>query len=128
MSGGEAGIMRKSITALVAAAAITVAVVAQPKPAEARCWGCWVSGSVAVGVVGGAVFPGWSHAYSYGSIYGPYFAYPAYSEYGYGFAPYGYAVPVYYTPPPAYYAAPAYQPPLYAHHYYHHTYRHHCCW
>jgi len=116
--------MRKSIAAIVTAAVITAGALAQPKPAEARCWGCWVGPGVAAGLIGGAVIAGWSHAYTYGSIYGPYFTYPAYSEYGYGYAPYGYFAPVYYAPPPAYYVPPA---PLYVHHYYHH-YRHHCCW
>ena len=68
--------MRKSIAAAVAAAAIAASVLALPRPAEAGCWDCWV-------------VPGTSHAFMYGSIYGPSFAYPPYSEYGY--APYGYA-------------------------------------
>jgi hypothetical protein len=117
--------MRRSMTAIVAAAAMTAAVIAQPKPAEARCWGCWVGPGVAAGLIGGAVIAGWSHAYTYGSIYGPYFAYPPYSEYGYGYAPYGYFAPVYYAPPV--YAPPAYGPRVYVHHYYGHHYRHPCC-
>jgi hypothetical protein len=114
--------MRKSIAAIVTAAAIAAAVIAQPKPAEARCWGCWVNGGVAAGLVGGAVIAGWSHAYTYGSIYGPYFAYPPYSEYGY--APYGYFAPAYYVPPP-YYPPPAYVQHVYVRHYPVHHYRHH---
>lgn len=74
--------MRNAITAIVTSAAIAASALALPKPAEAGCWGCWW------------VVPGTSHAFVYGSIYGPHFAYPAYSEYGYGF--YGYGPRVYY--------------------------------
>jgi hypothetical protein len=35
-------VMRKTITALVATASIAAAGIATPKPAEARCIGCWV--------------------------------------------------------------------------------------
>lgn len=111
--------MRKSTTAIIAAAALVASMTAQPKLAEARCWGCWVGAGVAAGLIGGAVIAGWSHAYTNGSIYGPYWSYPAYSEYGYGYAPYGYFAPAYYVPPPGYSA----QRPLYVHHYYYH-YRH----
>jgi hypothetical protein len=83
--------MRKSMAAIVMAAAITVWAMALPKPAQAGCWGCWV-------------VPGTSHAFMYGSIYGPYFSYPAYSEYGYGFAP------------PPYYYGGHYGPYLFARH------------
>jgi hypothetical protein len=112
--------MRKSMTAIVTAMAIAAAVIAQPKPAEARCWGCWVGPGVAAGLIGGAVIAGWSHAYIGGPYYPPYFAY------GYGYAPYGYFEPTYYVPPPGYYAPPppVYVQRVYVHHYYHH-YRHH---
>jgi hypothetical protein len=86
--------MRKAVTAIVAAAAaLAISAIAAPKSAQAGCWGCWM------------VVPGTSHAFVYGSIYGPHFAYPAYSEYGYGYD--GYA--------PAYYGG-HYGPYLFAHH------------
>ena len=104
--------MRKAITAMVTVVAIATSTMALPKPAVARCWGCWVGAGIAAGLIGGAVIAGASNAYAYGSIYGPSYGYPAYSEYGYGYAPayyYGgyYAPPAYY-PPPAYYAPPIY--------------------
>jgi hypothetical protein len=86
--------MRKPLTAIVIVAAIVSSLMALPRPARAGCWGCWV-------------VPGTSHAFVYGSIYGPQFAYPAYSEYGYGF--YGYA-------PRAYYYGGHYAPYLFVHH------------
>jgi hypothetical protein len=87
--------MRKAgKTIIAAAAAIAVSAIAAPKSAQAGCWDCWM------------VVPGTSHAFVYGSIYGPHFAYPAYSEYGYGY--YGYA--------PAYYYRGHYGPYLFAHH------------
>jgi hypothetical protein len=92
-------IARKSMAAIVMAAAITVWAMALPKPAQAGCWGCWV-------------VPGTSHAFMYGSIYGPYFTYPAYSEYGFG--DYGYTHG-FLPPPPAYYSG-HYGPYLFAHH------------
>jgi hypothetical protein len=73
--------MRALVTAVAAAAAIAASAMVLPQPAHAGCWGCWM------------VVPGTSHAFVYGSIYGPHFAYPAYSEYGYGY--YGYP-PVHY--------------------------------
>jgi hypothetical protein len=89
--------MCKPLTAVAVATAIAVSAMALPKPARAGCWGCWT------------VVPGTSHAFVYGSIYGPRFAYPAYSEYGYG----------YYAP--AYYYGGHYGPYLFAHHYHHAT-------
>ena len=81
--------MRKTITAIVATAGLAAAVLAVPKPAEARCIGCWVGAGVAAAVIGGAVasqaYGGYGYgypAYSYG------YGYPAY---GYGYAPYAYA-------------------------------------
>ena len=89
--------MRKPMMAI--AAAIAVCLMASPRPAEA-CWDCWV-------------VPGTSHAFVYGSIYGPYFAYPAYSEYGFG--DYGYTHG--FLPPPSpYYYRRHYGPYLFAHH------------
>jgi hypothetical protein len=67
--------MRKTIMTIAAAASIPAAAIATPKPAEARCLGCWVGAGIATGVVGGALA---SRAYGYG--------YPAYD-----YAPYAYA-------------------------------------
>jgi hypothetical protein len=78
--------MRKTIMTIAAVASIPVAAIAIPKPAEARCLGCWVGAGIAAAVIGGALA---SRAYGYG--------YPAY-DYGYpayGYAPYAYA-PAYY--------------------------------
>ena len=66
--------MRRTITALVATASIAAAGIAAPKPAEARCIGCWVGAGIAAAVIGGAIA---SSSYGYG------YGYPAYS-YGYG--------------------------------------------
>ena len=85
--------MRKTIMTIATVASITAAAIATPKPAEARCLGCWVGAGIAAAVIGGALA---SRAYGYGyPAYG--YGYPAYG-YGYpayGYAPYGYA-PVYY--------------------------------
>jgi hypothetical protein len=85
--------MRKTIMTIAAAASIAAAAIATPKPAEARCLGCWVGAGIAAAVIGGALA---SRAYGYGyPAYG--YGYPAYG-YGYpayGYAPYAYA-PVYY--------------------------------
>ncbi len=69
--------MSKTITAIVATASIAAAALAIPKPAEARCLGCWIGAGIAAGVIGGALA---SQAYGYG--------YPAYG-YGYGYPAYG---------------------------------------
>ena len=71
--------MRKTIMTIAAVASISAAAIATPKPAEARCLGCWVGAGIAAAVIGGALA---SRAYGYG--------YPAY-----GYAPYAYA-PAYY--------------------------------
>ena len=47
--------MRKIVTAIVATASIAAAAIATPKPAEARCLGCWVGAGIAAGVIGGAI-------------------------------------------------------------------------
>jgi hypothetical protein len=78
--------MRKTIMTIAAVASIPVAAIATPKPAEARCLGCWVGAGIAAAVIGGALA---SRAYGYG--------YPAY---GYGYPAYGYAP---YAYAPAYY-------------------------
>src|SRR5262245_4293880 len=70
--------MPKTITAIVAAAGIAAATLVAPKPAEARCIGCWVGAGIAAAVIGGAIA---SSAYGYG----PY----GYGVYGYG-GGYGY--------------------------------------
>jgi hypothetical protein len=100
--------MRKTITAIVATASIAAAALVTPKPAEARCIGCWVGAGIAAAVIGGAIA---SQAYGYGyPAYG--YGYPAYgygngyptnygdgypSNYSYGYPGYGYAyAPAYY--------------------------------
>jgi hypothetical protein len=90
-------IMRKTITAIVATAGIAAAALAVPKPAEARCIGCWVGAGVAAAVIGGAVASQAYGDYGYG--------YPAYS-YGYGYPSYSYGYPAYGYAPYAY--APGY--------------------
>ena len=65
--------MQRTTTAIVAAASLAATVIAAPKPAEARCIGCWVGAGIAAAVIGGAFA---SRAYGYG------YGYPAYS-YGY---------------------------------------------
>ena len=116
--------MRRKIMAIIAAAAIAVAAMGTPKPAEARCFGCWAGAGIVAGLIGGAIIA--STAYGYGPYYGyGYYGYP------YGFAPayYGYASPYYYG---AYYAPRVYWGPhYYGHRYYYgpryyvrHYYRH----
>jgi len=94
--------MRKTITAIVATASIAAATFVTPKPAEARCWGCWAGAGIAAAVIGGAIA---SQAYGYGyPAYGYGYGYPAYgygdgypTNYGYGYPGYGYAyAPAYY--------------------------------
>ena len=100
--------MRKTLTAIVAAAIMTAGIVTTPTKAEARCLGCWVGAGVAAGFIGGAIVA--NNAYYYGG----YRYAPAYYGYGYGYG-YGYPAPVYYTyRRPAYYSyAPAYYAPRY---------------
>src|SRR5262245_64620233 len=92
--------MPRTITAIVAAAGIAAATLATPKPAEARCIGCWVGAGIAAGIIGGAIA---SSAYGYGP-YG--YGYGGYGGYGgFGFAPsYGYA----YAPAYSYGYSPSY--------------------
>ncbi|RDV04749.1 hypothetical protein [Undibacter mobilis] len=76
---------RKSLTALGAAAIITIAAVAAPQPAEAR------GGRVAAGIIGGLAV---------GAIIGG----MASGGYGYGYGPgYYYGPRPYYAPAPVYY-------------------------
>ena len=82
--------MQKTTTAMVAAASLAAAVIAAPKPAEARCIGCWVGAGIAAAVIGG-VFASRAYGYGYGGYgYGGY-GYPAYGYGGYG----GYGYPAY---------------------------------
>jgi hypothetical protein len=100
--------MSKTITAIVATASIAAAALATPKPAEARCLGCWIGAGIAAGVIGGALA---SQAYGYGyPAYGYGYGYPAYGYgypaygYSYGYSAYGYGYPAYgYASAPAYY-------------------------
>jgi hypothetical protein len=116
--------MRKAMTAIMMAAAIAALSIGQPRPAEARCWGCWVGAGFAAGVIGGAIVGNLPNAY-WSGWGGPYYGYP---PYGYGYGPYTYVPAYVYAPPvygpPAYDVPPVYAPRhyYYAHHYYH---RHH---
>jgi len=90
--------MRKTLTAVAAAATIGAATVATPTTADAR-WGWWgpALGAFAVGaIVGGAL----ARPYYYGGYYGGYYpSYSYYPTYGYSYAPaysYSYAAPAYY--------------------------------
>jgi hypothetical protein len=89
--------MQKTITAIIGAGSIAAAVIATPKPAEARCIGCWVGAGIAAGIIGGAIA---SSTYGYGyPAYGYGYGYPTYgySGYGYGYPTYGYS-PFAYAP------------------------------
>ncbi len=104
--------MRKSITAVLLATCIAVTVAA-PKPAEARCVGCWVGAGVAAGLIGGALLADATSAY-----YGPYSGWPGTygwaSYYGFGFPPYAYAPgPVNYGVDTSPYYRSFYVPPAY---------------
>jgi hypothetical protein len=103
--------MRKTLTAVVAAATITTATVATPTPADARrgWWGPAL-GAFAVGAIVGSAF---ARPYYYGGYYGGYSPsssyYPAYGysypSYGYSYPSYGYAPAYYgyaYAPQPYY--------------------------
>ncbi len=109
-SGGERH--AQASHGVIAAAAIAIATISAPKPAEARCWGCWAGVGFAAGLIGGAIIA--SHAYGYG--YAPYYGYPVY----YGYAPYAYAPAYYGYVSPYYYGyggyyARRYYPRYYAH-------------
>lgn len=87
---------RKSLTALGAAAVLTIAAVAAPQPAEAR------GGRVAAGIIGGLAVGAIIGSMAYngrGYSYGPSYSYGP----GYAYGPgYGYG-PRYYRPAPVYY-------------------------
>src|SRR5262245_23732638 len=97
--------MPRTITAIVAAAGIAAATLATPKPAEARCIGCWVGAGVAAAVIGGAIA---SSAYGYGP-YG--YGYGGYGYGGYGYGGYGFSPALGYALSPAarYGDAPSYR-------------------
>jgi len=65
---------------MMMAGAIAALSLAQPRPAEARCWGCWVGAGFAAGVIGGAVVAGAIIA----SRPPGYVVYPGYAEPLYG--------------------------------------------
>lgn len=71
--------MRKTLTAVAAAVALSLAAVASPTTASARCFGCGVAAGVIGGIAAGALIAGATHPY-----YGPY------PYYAYGPAPYYY--------------------------------------
>lgn len=99
--------MKKTLTAVVAAATFATAAIATPTPADARrgWWGPALGGLFAGAIIASAFArPSYGGYYGgYGSYYGGY-GYPAYGGY------YGYSAPAYYAP--AYYA-PAYYAPVY---------------
>ena|SRR6266404_2711413 len=107
--------MRKIVTAIVATASIAGAALATPRPAEARCLGCWVGAGIAAGVIGGAIA---SSAYGYGyPAYGYGYGYPTYGYSGYasGYPGYGYGYPTYgYSGYASGYPAYGYSPYAYA--------------
>lgn len=91
--------MRKSLTALAAAATIAVAAIATPTTAEARrgWWGPALGGLAVGAIIGSALARPY---YGYGSGYG--YGYPAYSYYRPAYYGYGYAPRYYYAPRPYY--------------------------
>jgi hypothetical protein len=95
--------MRKILLMLIAAASLTVATIAAPTSAEARCRGCWIGAGVAGAVIAGAAIAN-AAPYGYGYGYRPaYYGYPYYygpRYYGGYYAPryYGYYGPRYYAP------------------------------
>ena len=76
--------MRKTLTAIAAAATIGVATLASPTTADAR-WGWWgpALGGFAVGAIVGSAL---ASPYYYGGYYPAYPSYPA-GYYGYAYAP-----------------------------------------
>src|SRR5262249_56218688 len=89
--------MRKTLTAIAAAATIGIAAVATPTTADAR-WGWWgpALGGLAVGAIVGSAL---ASPYYYGGYYGGYYpAYSYYPSYGYGYPAYSYGgyAPAYY--------------------------------
>ena len=108
--------MRKIMLTLVAAASLAAATLAAPKPAEARCYGCWVGAGVAASVIAGAAIAnaGYYGAPAYYGGYAPY--QPVY--YGGYYRPYyGYYAPRYYAPRAYGYYAPRYYAPRYGYGY-----------
>jgi hypothetical protein len=96
--------MHKTLTALAAAAAMTLAIVAVPDQADARWRGH--GGGVAAGIIGGlaagAIIGG--IAANQGYYGGPgYYGQSYYPGTGYYYDPYAYEAPVYVRPAPRYY-------------------------
>ena len=92
--------MKKTLTALVAAAAITVAAVATPTSAEARrgCWGPGIVGGLFAGaLIAGAFARPYYYPY-YGGYYNAYYPGPVSYDY---YAP-AYAPAYYYCGPEPY--------------------------
>jgi hypothetical protein len=96
--------MRKTLTALVAAATLATASVAAPTPADARWRGAgFFLGGLAAGAIIGSAFARPYYYGGYGGYYGGYGGY--YGGYG-GYGGY-YAAPAYYgyyAPAPVYYS------------------------
>jgi hypothetical protein len=93
--------MKKTLTALVAGAAITVAAVATPTSAEARR-GWWGPGIVGGLFAGALIASAFARPY-YGGYYGGYYRGGYYNAYYPGPVSYDYYAPAY---APAYYYAP----------------------
>ena len=73
--------MKKTLTALVAAAGVAAATAVSPTPADARCYGCGVGAGLVGGFVAGAIV-GSAVANSYGPAYvvqPGYAVYPGYA-------------------------------------------------
>jgi hypothetical protein len=85
------GVMRKTLTALLAAASLGIAAVPSlPSPAEARWgWGGFGVGLATGAIIGGALarpyYPYYPYYGYYGGYYAPAYYYPPY--YGYGYYP-----------------------------------------
>jgi hypothetical protein len=77
--------MKKTLTALAAAAVVAVAATAVPTTADARCFGCAVGAGVIGGIAAGAIIGG--------AIANSQPAYPAYAPVA-GYEPYAYGAPV----------------------------------
>ena len=95
--------MKKTLAVLATVAAVGVAAVVAPAPAEARHFGRFGPG-LGFGLAAGALIAGAAAASAY-PYYGPY----GYYDYG----------PTYYAPGYAYYGGPGYYP---RRHYYRHYY------
>jgi len=84
--------MRKTLTAVAAAATIAVATLATPSTADARSgwWGPALGGFAVGAIVGSALASPYYYG-GYGGYYGGYYpAYSSYPSYGYGYPAYSY--------------------------------------